>query len=136
MGVFGYQYYPLLDDYIQLEVYPKMHNAYFTLELYRQRPLAGLFDIFVWSKSLNVSFFVIMLMHCASACLLLYVFNKCGFNTGLLFAVVYVLCPLNTEATYWISASGRIVTSVFFASVGAYFLCKERTAFYYVFFGE
>ena len=134
MGIFGYQYYPLLDDYIQLDVYPQMKNAYFSLELYRQRPLASLFDIFLWSENLNLSFFIITFMHCAAACLLICVFNKCGFKTGLLFAVVFVLCPLNTEATYWISASGRIVTSVFFASLSAYFLCKGSMPFYYMFF--
>jgi len=134
MSVFGYRYYPLLDDYIQLDVYPQTPDIYFTLQLYRQRPLAALFDMFIWSKSLNLSFLIITLMHCASACLLIYIFNKCGFKTGLLFAAVFVLCPLNTESTYWISASGRIVTSVFFATLAAYCLCKESMPFYYVFF--
>ncbi len=134
MSLFGYRYFPLLDDYIQLNTYPKTPEVYFTLELYRQRPLATLFDIFIWSRSLNLSFFIITLMHCGAACLLTNVFNKCGFKTGLLFAVIFVLCPLNTEATYWISASGRIVTAVFFAALAAYILCRGNMIFYYIFF--
>ncbi len=126
MGVCGFKYYPLLDDYIQLVVYPLRDNPFFELELFRQRPIAALFDIYVWSRSLNLSFFIITVMHSLSGYFLILVFNRCGIKADLLFGVIFLLCPLNTEATYWLSASGRIVTSVFLASLSAMLLLKKK----------
>lgn len=134
MGIYGFSYYPLLDDYIQFGVYPNIPNAYIKLQLYRQRPLAGLFDIYVWSKNPDLSFFIITVLHCVSAYLLILVFNGCGIKAGLLFACCFVLCPLNTEASYWLSASVRIVFPVFIASLAAYFLSKEKYAPFYILF--
>ena len=57
MSVFGFYYYPLLDDYIQLDCYPNMPGIYVKLGLWRQRPLAAIFDIYVWSINKNASFF-------------------------------------------------------------------------------
>lgn len=134
MSVFGFYYYPLLDDYIQLDCYPNMPGIYVKLGLWRQRPLAAIFDIYVWSINKNASFFAITLMHCLSAYFLIKIFEACGMKPGLLFAVCYMLCPLNIEASYWISASGRIIVPVFLASCAVLCMLKNKMLPFYLLF--
>jgi hypothetical protein len=47
----------------------------------------------------------------------------------MLFVVVYLLSPINVEASYWISASSRIIVGLFFCAVSVYCLVlKKHTA--------
>ena len=46
------------------------------------------------------------------------------FGTGYVFLVIYALLPLGVEGTYWISASNRVVPSLFFVALAMYLFQK------------
>lgn len=127
---FGFEYYLQLDDYIQYHNYAA-YNADLgalikKLGLLSSRPLAGLCDLYVWSRFYDrmiAALAAISAMYAASAILLHRVFSR-RFGTGWLFFAVYALLPLGFEGTYWISASSRIVVGMFFAS--AALLCFDE----------
>jgi len=124
---YGFEYYHQLDDYIQYHNY----TAYNTdlkalmdkLGLLSCRPLAGLADLYVWSKFFDHMIWaaaIISALYAASAVLLHSVFSR-RFGTGMLFYVAFVLAPFAFEGVYWLSASSRIVVGMFFASLSAWF---------------
>jgi hypothetical protein len=94
--------------------------------LLSSRPFAGIFDVFVWAKfwdNLSIAMLILTAMY-GVACYLFYrILNKyvrCGF----LFALLVGLAPFLSEGTYWISASSRIVVSLFCGAVSFGF-CKK-----------
>jgi len=131
---YGFEYYYQLDDYIQYHNY----TAYSTdlkalmddLGILSYRPLAGLADIYVWSKLFNHMIWAVAAvsaMYAASAVLLHSVFSR-RFGTGMLFYVVFALAPFAFEGAYWLSASSRVIVGIFFASLSAWFFdywCRE-----------
>ncbi len=132
---FGFRYFPVIDDWIQYISYqsaPDLFNRWFIgAGLYYTRPLAALMDLYVWGKiGVTWSFFIITLLHGVSCCLFLYVFRQRGIRAGLGFTVIYMLLPINTEGTMWLSASTRIVFSLFLISVSLLFLEKHKILFW------
>ena len=120
---FGLEYYLQLDDYIQYHNYTAysgdLGSLIKDLGLLSSRPLAGICDLFVWSRfypSMLGALAIISAMYAASGVFLHKVFSS-RFGTGWLFFVVYALLPIGFEGTYWISASSRIVVGLFFASL-------------------
>ncbi len=119
---FGLQYFPQLDDYIQ------MHNqsAYYTAKqvildmgLLSSRPLASVGDYFVWSRFwgwMMAAVAVLSALYAGSAILFRAVWRK-YFGTGYLFLTVYALLPLGMEGTYWVSASSRVLPSLFLTTL-------------------
>ncbi len=127
---FGFQYFYQLDDYIQYHNYTAYGGGagelIKSLGLLSSRPLAGLFDLFVWSPMYSVMLLavaIISAMYSAAAVLFHKVFSK-HFGTGFLFFVVFALLPLGFEGTYWLSASSRIVVGLFFAALSLLFFDK------------
>ncbi len=127
---YGFEYYYQLDDYIQYYNYTahrgSVQTIISTLGLLAARPLAGIADITVWSMFFSrmiVGVAIMSAMYAASACAFKRVFNR-HFGTGYVFLAVYALLPLGFEGTYWMSASTRIVTGLFFASVSL--LCFDN----------
>ncbi len=126
---YGFKYYYQLDDYIQY------HNFATSLDYGKlimkegflaARPLAGIADLYVWSKFCGVMILGVLLisvMYAVSALLLLSLFRRL-FGTGFFFIAVYTLLPLGFEGTYWMSASSRIVIGLFFSSL-AIFIFQE-----------
>ena len=123
---YGFEYWYQLDDYIQYHNYTvngASWNIVMSLGMLAARPLAGIADVFVWSKFFPVMLLgvaVVSAMFAASACFFRWCFER-HFKTGYLFLVVYALLPLGLEGTYWMSASTRIVTGLFLASLSLYF---------------
>ena len=119
---YGLQYFPQLDDYIQL------HNqaAYYTfaqvvldMGLLASRPLASVLDVTFWSAfwpCLILAVALISALFAASACLFRRVWGE-YFGTGYVFLAVYALLPLGMEGTYWLSASNRVVPALFFTAL-------------------
>lgn len=119
---FGLQYFPQLDDYIQ------MHNqsAYYTAKqvildmgLLSSRPLASVGDYFVWSRFWGQMMLVVAFLsalYAGSAVLFREVWRK-YFGTGYVFLTVYALLPLGMEGAYWVSASSRILPSLFLTAL-------------------
>ena len=130
-GYEGFLYYPYLDDYVQYMYYPSLpiwskvlwggaKTAY-------TRPLAAIFDVFVWGsfgENLFLAMIVLALLYGISGVLFYCALNRSGIRTSPFFLVFYGLCPLNTEGTYWVSASSRVVFSLFLVSLGAVFLAE------------
>ena len=131
---YGFEYFYQLDDYIQYHNYMAGNGSAVSLiknlGLLAARPLAGIADITFWTKFFPVMIIGVALisaMFAASACLFRWVWAR-HFGTGWIFLVVYTLLPLGFEGTYWMSASTRIVTGLFFASLALYFFelwCAE-----------
>ncbi len=132
ISCFGFTYYPQLDDYIQYYNYVQSTD-YVQLMLREgllcSRPLAALTDIYVWMQlPLYLSVVLISLLYAASAVIYSRLFAK-YFKTGIFFAIFYSLLPLGYEGTYWLSASARVVTGLFFTSLTLYLfdrLCETR----------
>ena len=120
---YGLTYFPQLDDYIQYHNYvafnPNVWDKLTAIGAFSARPLAGICDVFLWSRfygGMIAAVAVISAMYAVSAVLLHAVFRR-RFGTGGVFYVVYALLPLGFEASYWVSASSRIVVGLFFAAL-------------------
>jgi len=140
MGFLGFKYYPLLDDYIQYGVYGRVDepflNLYIKGSFFAARPLASICDIYIWSRfwnNMGVILFLFTVLHACSAYLFIVSFEKAGVKLGLCFAVFFVLYPLNFEASYWISASSRLIVGVFFVAVSCYMLVYNRKILFFIF---
>lgn len=140
MGWLGFKYYPLLDDYIQYGLYPIANNPFVDIYLkignYVSRPMAGLFDIYIWGKlwrNMGVALFILTLLHSVSAYLFILCADKLKIPLGLCFGVIFVLCPINFEGSYWISASSRLVVGVFLVALSCYMLAIGKSGLFFVF---
>ncbi len=126
---YGFTYFWQSDDYIQYYVYThrgSLTDVIMSVGLLSARPLAGLGDVYFWANFSDCMIAAVLLvsaMYAASAVLFWRVFNS-RFGTGPVFLVVYTLMPVAFEGTYWLSASTRIVTGLFFASLALYFFCR------------
>lgn len=130
-GFFGFQYFPVLDDYIQYHNYSLYDNL--LRDVFQRagtlctRPLAGLLDAFLWSRfwgHMGLALLAITVLHVMAVWLLYCVFARTGVPCGRIFLAVCTLYPLLTEGTYWISASSRLVVGLFFAALAAFLLCR------------
>ncbi|MBR5155153.1 MAG: hypothetical protein IKW62_01550 [Clostridia bacterium] len=138
---FNLKYIPYLDDYVQYYYYPQLENAWQRVywggagALFT-RPLAGLFDFVLWSRfwgSPGLAVGIISVLHGLSGVLFYKAFNICKLKLSPLFLVLYILIPINIEGTYWLSASSRIVVSMFFIALGAFFGAKKKTGAFFIF---
>ena len=121
---FGFRYFPQLDDYIQYHNYAQQGSVFYLIEklgLLAARPLAGLFDITLWSwlwPCMILSVLLLSALYAASAVTFKNLFAKL-FGTSGFFFVIYALMPLGIEGTYWVSASSRIIPGLLFAALSA-----------------
>ncbi len=132
--LYGFEYYPVLDDYIQYWFYPNAQNIWkdivLKIGLYNAHPISSLADPYVWGRfwqHMALALALITMMHAASAFLISKSLQKSGVSCGPLFGVVFLLLPLGFEATYWISASSRIVAGLFFVGLSLW-CCTRYTA--------
>lgn len=123
-GYYLFTYNPILDDFIQYGVYKLYDNPFKDIllkaDFLSARPLAGIFDIYIWSNfynNLNLAFIIITIMFSVSGILLFKLF-KHHFNVSFVFLLCFGLLPLGSEGVNWLSASTRLVVPVFFMSVG------------------
>lgn len=125
---YGFIYFRQLDDYIQYFNYEHFGGTRLALirrlGLLAARPLAGLADLFIWSKTyanMIIAVLILTAMHAAAAVLLFLMFRR-HLGVSSLFLAVFCLIPTGFEGTYWVSASSRILCGLFFAVVAAWFL--------------
>lgn len=130
---FGFEYFLQLDDYIQYHNYTVFNEDLGALikklSLLATRPLAGLADLFVWSKFYGGMIWavaVISAMYSAAAVLFHKAFSR-YFGIGWFYFVIFALLPLGFEGVYWVSASSRIVVGMFFAALSLLFFDKWCT---------
>lgn len=121
--IFGY--FPILDDHIQYSAYSLYTKKYilFTVGTIYKRPGAAVFDLFVWQNlGMNISVICITVMLVFSLFMLKEVFKTVNINIGIFSGAFMLFCPLNLEAVYWLSASSRIVTGLFFCALSLYII--------------
>ncbi len=136
----GFRYTPYLDDYIQYSFYPSYPMPWQNIlvdgvGVLFTRPLAGLFDYFLWSRffgSMGVLVAHISVLYGASAILFCEVLKKCNIGVGAVFVATYLFLPINVEGTYWISASTRIVFSMFLIALSLFFAANKRWVCFYI----
>lgn len=132
---FGFKYIPYLDDYVQYSFYPSLPDVWENVYaggagVLFSRPLAGILDLFLWSKMYSVAGLavaILSLMHGFSAIFFYKGIRLCGIEVGLLFLAFYTFMPINCEGTYWLSAASRIVPSMLLVSLTLFFGAKRRT---------
>lgn len=126
---FGLSYYPQLDDYIQ---YHNFHlgSSFWTLAqtagLLVSRPLAGMADYFVWGiffDHMLVGVVIVSLLYVACVGMIWSLLRR-YFPVGPVFPVVMALLPLGMEGLYWMSASTRIASGMFFGCLAAMVFAK------------
>ncbi len=135
--LYGFRYFPILDDYIQYWCYPAHHDLshiYLTIGTLSTRPLASLLDPAFWGQMWSFMWLALLLitaMHILSGVLLCKTLQRYGAAVSPLFLLIYLLLPLGMEGRFWLSASSRLVTGLFFASLSLYilsgFLQEKRT---------
>lgn len=128
-GYYGFKYFPVIDDWIQYGGYPLYDNLFqdviIRVGTYATRPLASLSDPYVWGQFWNhmgIPFFIITMLHLGSAYYIYKTLKLNNYRASIFFYIIFLLLPLGTEATYWISASSRLVVGTFFMTLGLYFL--------------
>lgn len=141
--IYGFNYFPVLDDYIQYGGYPLYHNLYhvlFNIGTIATRPAASFLDVAFWGqlwKVPGIALFLLTCLHFASGLLFKKTLAENRIPTGSLFLAVYLLFPLGTEGTYWISSSTRLVIGLFFVSLSLYTLTKyinSKRVYHFVLF--
>ncbi|MCR4435310.1 MAG: hypothetical protein QHH06_08220 [Clostridiales bacterium] len=147
---YGYKYYPMVDDNNMYGIYRMYSNAFHDVLIqyhtYMTRPFAALLDPYLWAKfwdNLGIALFIMTVLHFFICVLVYKVFEKCGLSIGFPAIALLALLPFGSEATYWLSASTRIVVGLFFAALSFYMLClyiesrgraKRQAAYLVLFF--
>ncbi len=127
-ALYGFQYFPILDDYIQYWAYPAYHNlsyVYGFIGTMATRPLASLLDPVFWGyfwPCLSLALLLINLLHLASFILLHKTLRQYSLNVSPFFALIFLLSPLGMEGRFWLSAATRLVPGLFFAMLSLYCL--------------
>ncbi len=138
LGLYGFKYFPILDDWIQYGVYPLYqnlwHDVFLRIGLFATRPLAGIMDIYVWGQiPQSVAFFVITCLHAVSCLLFISTARRIKVPLGTGFVLIYMMLPINTEATIWLSASTRLVVPLFLTAVSLFILTGKKNLFFFWF---
>ncbi len=129
---YSYTYYPIADDNNMYGIFRRSKDIVSDIivkyDTYTIRPIAtSILDPYVWSKMwdcLGLALLIITVLHFLSCFFIYKIFEKSGLNMGLITIIVFTLLPCGSEATYWISASTRIVVGMFFMSLAFFCFCK------------
>lgn len=127
---FGFEYFPYLDDYVQYGLYPYLPNLWSEVLLggpgiMFSRPAAVFFDTFIWGNFWNclwVAMLIIAVLGGITSVLFRRFFERMDISVSPLFIVLFLFTPLSFEGTYWISASSRVVVSLFFLAASLHAL--------------
>ena len=136
----GYNYTPYLDDYVQYILYPSINKPWKNVlaggaGVLFTRPIAGLADFFIWSRFddiLGIAVFIMSVLYALSAVLFYKTFHDVNVRVTPAFLIFYTFFPINIEGTYWLSASSRIVVSMFLISLSCCLLLREKTVCFWV----
>lgn len=136
----GYNYTPYLDDYVQYILYPSIEKPWENVlvggpGVLFTRPFAGLADFFIWSRFYDmpgVAVLIMSVLYALSAVLFYKTFHDINVKVTPVFLIFYTFFPINIEGTYWLSASSRIVVSMFLISLSCRLLIREKTVCFWV----
>ncbi len=123
-AVFGFSYYPVLDDHIQYYWYANVSDVvsevFLKIGTISTRPLAGIFDVYVWTPLFGIRGAVLAVSAAVSVLGIYFLkrtFENMDIHAGALFYLVLLFMPIGFETQYWLSASSRVMTGIFFASL-------------------
>lgn len=127
---FGLSYFMYQDDITQYGAYSLYQNDIWNNiivenNLFAFRPLASLLDAYIITPLLGrlwIVLLIMILLHFATIWLLEQIFSKSNICWGKTAALLFGLYPMLAEATYWISASSRLVTGLFLSVLSIYLL--------------
>lgn len=125
---FGLKYFVTMDDNNQMGVYHIDGEAISMYKSYNVRPFAFIFDAYVFSwfwDNMYALLFLMIVFHVANLYLTYKICKKIGVNLSGFCICLFALCPILVEAVYWISASTRIVFSLFLCLSSIYLLLKS-----------
>lgn len=131
----GFNYFPILDDNNQYGVYnlrsdDTWTNVIMHYKNYTVRPLALFTDSYVLSylwDNMYLAVILMVLLHWMTACFLKEIFEKINVNVSWIWFVLFGFAPFLTESIYWISASSRIVVSMFLCVLSNLVLIRVLT---------
>ena len=124
----GVRYYPYLDDYNQYGVFHMLRGDIFNNIIKDSpnlwiRPVALFIDAYLISglwRCMWIALLFYTLIHFAALILLEKTFKLNNIPWSRTAATIFCLAPVLYEATYWVSASSRIVLGLFFAILSSY----------------
>lgn len=130
---FGLTYFEVLDDNNQLGVFNILNddigeNIIKDYKSYNVRPLAYVSDVYVFqwfSNNLYIVLLTMLIMHVFNVFFIYKIAEKIGVKLNAFCLVLFALSPILIEGLYWISASTRIVISLFFSLASIYLLLKS-----------
>lgn len=130
----SFEYYSLLDDHIQYYWYSQMgdtfQNVFLRIGTISTRPLAGVFDVYVWSPLYIYApwsiLFITAVLNVLGVYFIKLALEDMDIYTGGVFYLVLLLMPLGFEAQYWLSASSRVIVGVFFTGASLLVLRQYR----------
>ncbi len=120
--IFGSKYFPVIDDWFLYYGRSMSEDVLSTLDL-TMRPLAGLADAFMITPlagHMIITELLLMVMLAASVYFLCRAFSMSRISSGAVLMTVAALSPIGFEGLYWIAASSRIISSLFFISLCVY----------------
>lgn len=128
-AAYGFTYYPLLDDHIQYYWYPQMEgtfqNVFLHIGTISTRPLAGVFDVYVWGwlylHAPWAILFVTAALTVAAVYFLKRILSDMDIHVGGVFYLILLFLPVGFEAQYWLSASSRVIVGMFFTGLSLLF---------------
>lgn len=124
-AAYGFEYYPLLDDYIQYYWYANMpdtlNSVFLGIGTISTRPLAGISDVYFWTGLFASGGAAVLLSGSLISVLAIYflrrVLEGMSISVGAVFYAVLLFFPIVFETQYWLSASSRIMVGIFFAAL-------------------
>lgn len=124
----GFKYYTVLDDNNQIGCYNlRNENIYENVishyKSYNVRPLAFFSDAYIFQlfwNNLYILLFIIVVMHALNMFFLYKIADKIKIKLNAFAIVLFAFCPIIFDGLYWISASTRIVFSLFLCLASIY----------------
>ena len=127
---YGYSYLPIADDNNMYGIFRLnediFHQVLMKYKLFTTRPVAAALDAYFWTNfwdKLNLSLLLMTILLFVTCYLLHLVSKKCSFEIGVVMLIIFALMPFGSEATYWLSASTRLVVGMFFTALSLYLFC-------------
>lgn len=124
-AVYGFEYYPQLDDYIQYHWYSTMpdtmNSVFLGVGTISTRPLAGILDVYFWTKIFALNSPLLLLLNSLISVLAVYflvrVLAAMDIKVGMSFYIMLLFLPIVFESQYWLSASSRVMVGVFLSAL-------------------
>ncbi len=124
-AIYGFEYYPLLDDYIQYYWYANMpdtlNSVFLGVGTISTRPLAGIFDVYFWTGVFNMGGPVLLILSSLINVLAVHflrrILDAMNIKVGMTFYIMLLFLPIVFESQYWLSASSRVMVGVFLSAL-------------------